>query len=93
MKQRYTGSENMVNNGIEDRQPESILIDKESLEKTLSIVEQLPNLQQAILRMKHIEGLEINEIAELTGSNEGAVRTNLSRARNRVRTLFMKMNK
>lgn len=74
------------------QQPDVELIEKEALGKALNIVAQLPTLQQAILKMRHLEGLEIEEIAEITGCAEGAVRTNLSRARNRVRTLFMKEN-
>jgi RNA polymerase sigma-70 factor (ECF subfamily) len=40
--------------------------------------------------MRHLDGLEIGEIAALTGSTPEAVRVNLSRARKRVRELFMK---
>ena len=49
--------------------------------------------EQAILRMKHIDGFEVEEIARLTGSTVIAVRTNLSRARKKVREQFMKRNK
>ena len=42
--------------------------------------------------MKHFDGLEISEIAEITGSSAEAVRTNLSRARRRVRDIFIKMH-
>ena len=41
----------------------------------------LPDMQQAVLRMKHIDGLETAEIAHITGCTEEAVRQNLSRAR------------
>ena len=71
------------------QQPDEGLIEKEDLQNVLNIVAQLPSLQQSILKMRHIEELEIEEIAAITGCAEGAVRTNLSRARNRVRTLFM----
>ncbi len=57
----------------------------------MHIMEQLPGLQQTILRMKHIDGFEVKEIAELTGSTPEAVRVNLSRARKKVRDLFLKM--
>ena len=49
------------------------------------LVNQLPYLQQTIMRMKDIEGYELSEIAEITGSQIEAVRTNLSRARKKIR--------
>lgn len=49
----------------------------------------LPPGQSALLRMKHIEGMEVAEIARLTGSTPGAVRTALSRARQNVKLIFM----
>ena len=55
----------------------------------LEVIGTLPDLQQSILRMKHLEGFEVEEIARLTGSTPVAVRTNLSRARKRVKEQFM----
>ena len=63
---------------------------RDSLERTMRIIDTLPDLQQAILRMKHVDGLEVEEIAQLTGSNSEAVRMNLSRARRKVKDIFMK---
>ena len=40
--------------------------------------------------MRHIDGLTNAEIAAIVGSNEGAVRTALSRARMRVAEIFTK---
>lgn len=71
--------------------PYSQLVEKDSVEQVMRIIDQLPNLQQSILKMKHIEGLEVEEIAELTGSNAEAIRTNLSRGRKRVKELFFKI--
>ncbi|MDD3079772.1 MAG: sigma-70 family RNA polymerase sigma factor [Paludibacter sp.] len=56
------------------------------------IISQLPPLQQAIIRMKDIEEYEVEEIAEITGTKADAVRTNLSRARKKVREEFLKWN-
>lgn len=69
--------------------PEKKLVEEESMQEILDLIATLPNLQQAILRMKHIEGFEVEEIAHLTGSTPVAVRTNLSRARKKVREQFM----
>ncbi len=49
----------------------------------------LPSTEQAVLRLRHIDGMEIDEIASLTASTPGAVRTALSRARKRVRDHFI----
>ena len=73
--------------------PAELLEQKDNLAQVLQIIDQLPSLQQAVLRMKHIEGLEVDEIAALIGSAPGAVRMNLSRARRRVKELFFKNNK
>lgn len=70
--------------------PDIELIQKDDVGQLMRIINCLPDLQQAILRMKHIEGLEVEEIAELTGSKPEAIRMNLSRARKRVKELFFK---
>lgn len=54
------------------------------------IIEQLPTLQKKILKMKDIEEYEVDEIAQITGSNAEAVRMNLSRARKKVREEYLK---
>ncbi|MDR0431103.1 MAG: RNA polymerase sigma factor [Tannerellaceae bacterium] len=71
--------------------PAAELEQKDSVEKVMLIIDRLPSLQQTILRMKHVDGFEIEEIAGLIGSSVGAVRTNLSRARKKVKDEFFKM--
>lgn len=72
--------------------PERELVREERMSELLALIATLPDLQQAILRMKHIEGFEVEEIARITGSTPIAVRTNLSRARKKVREQFMRRN-
>ena len=76
-----------------DETPERMIIKEERMEELLALIATLPDLQQAILRMKHIEGFEVEEIARLTGSTPIAIRTNLSRARKKVREQFLMRNK
>lgn len=57
------------------------------------IIETLPNLQRQIISMRDIDEYELEEIAEIIGSEVTAVRVNLSRARKKVRDLFLEMNK
>ena len=50
----------------------------------------MPDRQQAILRMKHVDGMETDEIAALTGMTADSVRQNLSRARRNIMKRFIK---
>ena len=52
-----------------------------------------PDRQQTILRMKHIDGMEVPDIARLTGCSPEAVRMNLSRARRQIRDQFLTRQK
>jgi RNA polymerase sigma-70 factor (ECF subfamily) len=63
---------------------------KNTTEVLQRIIDHLPPLQQAIIRMKDIEEYEVEEIAEITGTNIEAVRVNLSRARRKVREEYIK---
>lgn len=65
---------------------------KESFGIVMRIIDRLPYLQQAVLKMKHIEGLEVEDISELTGTSAEAVRMNLSRARRKVKELFLRID-
>jgi RNA polymerase sigma-70 factor (ECF subfamily) len=67
-------------------------LERKNTEEILKkIISQLPALQQAIVRMKDIEEYEVEEIAEITGTKPDAVRTNLSRARKKVREEYIKL--
>ena len=55
-----------------------------------AIIENLPPLQQTIIKMKDIEEYEVDEIAKITGSQPEAVRVNLSRARKKVREEYIR---
>ncbi|MBP3773809.1 MAG: sigma-70 family RNA polymerase sigma factor [Bacteroidaceae bacterium] len=61
------------------------------IDRMMHIVAQLPTMQQTILRMRHMEGMEYADIASLTGSNEAAVRKALSRARKTVKERYFKI--
>ena len=60
----------------------------ERYEKVMQLVDKLPTMQQTIIRLRHMEGMELYEIAALTGSKEAAVRKSLSRARQAIRQQF-----
>jgi RNA polymerase sigma-70 factor (ECF subfamily) len=62
----------------------------ERIERVLAMIDTLPTMQQTILRLRHIEGMEMREIAELTGSSEVAIRKTLSRARQALKQQYDK---
>jgi len=57
------------------------------------IIARLPPLQQSIIKMKDIEEFEVDEIAEITGMQPEIVRVNLSRARKKVREVYIRWTK
>ena len=71
--------------------PYTQLEQKDSIAHVMKIIDRLPDLQQTVLRMRHIDGFEIDEIAEITGSKPESVRMNLSRARKKVKEIYFKM--
>lgn len=69
--------------------PERLLEEKDEFRLMREIIDSLPTLQRTIIRMKDIEEYETEEIAEITGCNAEAIRSNLSRARKKVREVYL----
>lgn len=69
--------------------PEDEYIDCERAKSVNTILASLPDASRAIIEMRHIDGMSCGEIAALIGSTDGAVRTALSRARQRVARMFL----
>mgnify|MGYP000859434916 CR=1 FL=1 len=88
--ERFDDSEKFTPSG--ELTPDKVVEEHDAVEQIRRIMAGLPDLQQLIIRMKDIEGYEISEIAEITGTQAEAVRVNLSRARKKVREIFMKLN-
>ena len=63
--------------------------DGEQIEQMLKVIDSLPSTQRTILRMRHLQGMEMREIALVLGSTEVAVRKTLSRARKMVRNRLL----
>ncbi|WP_334168382.1 sigma-70 family RNA polymerase sigma factor [Phocaeicola paurosaccharolyticus] len=88
---RHNNSLNIVQeDSIGDIEYESD--DNERIEKLIKAVNSLPGLQQNILRLRHMDGMSMEEIAKLIGSNEVAVRKALSRARMAVMKEYVKVD-
>lgn len=68
--------------------PEEDLINRQEAGRVDMIMASLPEPQQTLLRLRHMEGYDNASIAAILGCSEGAVRTALSRARQRVAKAF-----
>ncbi len=68
--------------------PEEQMILREMPHEVEAILSQLPPAQAVIIRLRHVEELEIDEIAALVDSSPGAIRTSLSRARARIKEIL-----
>lgn len=66
---------------------------KDMVSRISEMIDQLPELQKTIIRMRDVEGMEIAEIAEVVSISENAVSANLSRARQRVREQLLNEQK
>ena len=71
---------------VADGSPSEGLNDVE--ERMMAMVRELPPMQQTVLRLRHMEEMEMEDIAELIGTSEVAVRQSLSRARKRLMEQF-----
>lgn len=92
MRTRHTSDSDLSEGTLQSdgQTPESLLEAKDEMQLVERIIRSLPPLQQAILRMKDVEGYETEEIAQVTGCNAEAIRSNLSRARKRMRDIYLK---
>ena len=60
-------------------------------ELILKMIDELPEKQRLVMYLRDVEEYEIEDIAEVAGLEENAVRVNLSRARTTVRTNLTKV--
>lgn len=77
--------------GSAEPSPEDNAIDEEDRLTAERLMTMLPDAQQAIIRMRHVDGLSNSEIAAIIGSTDGAVRTALSRARLRIAEIYSRL--
>ena len=58
---------------------------KDLVKRIRDMIDDLPELQRTVIRMRDVEGMELSEIADITSLSENAVTVNLSRARQKIR--------
>lgn len=66
------------------------LEDKDLVDRIEAIMQQLPEQQRSLIHLRNIEGIEMKEIAEITGLSVEHARVTLSRARMAIRELYQK---
>jgi len=84
---RETALEDLSEHPVAPRRQEPLrrLLDEELVAKVREAISQLPPLQREALVLFEYEGLPLAEIAEVVGSDVGAVKSRLHRARGRLR--------
>lgn len=90
VRSRTVGDASIAFERSTERSPHMALEQKDGVMRVMGLIEGLPETQRIVLKMRHVEGLEVEEIAGLTGCSPDAVRMNLSRARKRIKELFVK---
>ena len=75
-----------------DSSPEKDLEEKEDIRRIQGLMEQLPENQRQVLRLRGIEDCSFEEIEQITGLTASNIRTLLSRARKFIREKLEKSN-
>jgi RNA polymerase sigma factor (sigma-70 family) len=73
-----------------DVNPHRQLEAREAVAYLEQLVKRLPELQRTVIHLRSVEGLEMNEIAEITGMRIEHVRVTLSRIRQTLRQQYEK---
>ena len=68
-----------------EQNPHQQVEQKDMVVRIKALIDNLPELQRTIIRMRDVEGMELSEIAFITSLTENAVTVNLSRARQKIR--------
>ena len=70
--------------------PSESLEKKENAEILHTLIAALPEPQRSLVHLRHLEGREYEEIAEMVNMNVNAIRVSISRARKQMRELVEK---
>ena len=70
--------------------PSTHLERKEDAELLHTLISALPEPQRSLVHLRHLEGKEYEEIAEMVNMNVNAIRVSISRARKQMRALVEK---
>jgi len=70
--------------------PSENLEKREDAELVHALIAALPEPQRSLVHLRHLEGKEYEEIAEMVNMNVNAIRVSISRARKQMRALVEK---
>lgn len=95
LRKRKTGQQAMSSERIkeDDRDfetPELSLEKKEEKALVHMLIAELPEPQRSLVHLRHIEGKEYEEMADMVNMNVNAIRVSLSRARKQMKEVFEK---
>jgi RNA polymerase sigma-70 factor (ECF subfamily) len=92
LKSKRAGNMRIVHNNFTDKEAglQKQVEDKDTWQWVEKIMNDLPEQQKLIVQMRDIEEMEFEEISEILGMNESAIRTALSRARKLIRETMIK---
>lgn len=76
-----------------DLNPHQLTEQKDMVARVKKLIDELPELQRTVIRMRDVEGMELSEIACITSITENAVSVNLSRARQKIREKILNEQK
>jgi RNA polymerase sigma-70 factor, ECF subfamily len=85
MRQRKLEIEISPDLHFEEPNPYQQIEQIDTVTHILEMINNLPELQRTIIRLRDVEGLEITDIADITNCTVNAVTVNLSRARKKIR--------
>lgn len=74
---------------IQKESPHEIFVENETNQILNRIIENLPQTYREAVRMREIQGLDYEEIANLTGQNVNTLRVTISRARQMIREQYL----
>lgn len=74
----------------DSQSPNQYLQAKDTLQHIEQLMQELPLAQRAVMQLRDIEGLSYQEIAEVLDISMAQVKTNLHRARVRIREAYLK---
>ena len=70
--------------------PSDTLEKRENVELVHTLIAALPEPQRSLVHLRHLEGKEYEEIAEMVNMNVNAIRVSISRARKQMREMLEK---
>ena len=91
LKSRSTKADDEILETLLDHNTENQIEAASDLNAVIQLIDKLPSDQQIILRLRTIDGLEIEQIQELTHFSRENIYTLLSRARKSLKELTAKL--